>query len=473
MSATPDAERTTRAWTALAVLVGFALRLARPEVHSFWIDEGMTVAIATSDDPFALLRHDSHPPLLFLIVRAWIGAFGQSDLALRLFPALVSCASVLAFAALARAWLGRERAAWAIALHAVSPLLVWYAHEVRMYAFVECAALVVMLVARASWTAPSMPRWIALAAATAVATGLHYYGALAGLVVVAQALVVRGRPRRRTILAAGAGVAVWLPWLLAYLPRQLDGTWPIIAQTSPRDWAELPLRLVAVDLIVLVEHGLGVVGYVLGALCLLGFVAGCARAYAERSTPAVDAAIAALTPIAGAAVLVVCAGGGFQPRYLTTAIPGAIALVALGFAAPRPRVLGRFALAATIACAAATTLLQLSENRREDYRTAAAEILERWRDGDRLLLLVCVPATHVGAAVEHYLRDRPDVLAARLDADAYLSGADRPPSGTRVHVLWRESSLCWEPMHEIETTHAVIERSPGRFRIHRSITTVP
>lgn len=478
MSAEPEADRSDRAWIALAVLVGLALRLARPEVHSFWIDEGMTLRVACAADPFAILHHDSHPPLSFLLVRAWIGLFGESDLALRLLPALVSCSSLLLFVPLARAWTGRERAPFAILLYAVSPLLVWHAHEVRMYAFVECAALCVFHAARAAWSAPSVGRWSALALATAVATGLHYYGALAGLAVVAQAALRPGRAWRLTLLSTGAGVAVWLPWLAAYLPDQQDGSWPVVVRMSPRDLAELPVRLVATDLAVLVEHGLAPVGWILGALCLAAFLAGLARALPRRDGAAADAALAVLVPIVAAVCLALVAGGGFQPRYLTATIPGAIATIACGLLPASPAArwtlrLGRAACAAAIACAATITALQLAENRREDYRTATAEIRESWRAGDRLLLLVCVPEAQVTATVEHYLRDRPDILASRLDAGAYLAGVDRPPPGTRVHVLWREATICWEPMHRLETTHAILERSAARFRIHRLLTLVP
>lgn len=466
-------EHRDRVWIVVAVAVGLALRLARPEVHSFWIDEGMTVRIASAPDPIALLHADSHPPLSFLCVRAWVGAFGTTDFALRLLPALISCVSLCLFVPLARAWLGRERAGWAIALYAVAPLLVWYAHEVRMYAFVECATLAVIHAARRTWAAPSFLRWSLLALGVATATGFHYYGALAGLAVVAQAMSRADRSTIRTAAAAGAGVLVWVPWLSEFLPDQTGGSWPVIVRIAPRDLAELPARLVAVDFAVLVEHGIPLVGWILGAACLAAFAHGAVRGMARREPPHVDAVLAALVPIAAAGLLAQFAGGGFQPRYLTPAIPAVVAVIAAGLVTLRPAALGRAACALTIACAAVVTVLQLSANRREDYRTATAEIRERWRDGDRLLLLVCVPETHVTSAVDHYLRDRPDILASRLDADDYLAGVDRPPPGTRVHVLWREATLCWEPMNRLESTHAIVERSPERFRIHRLLVAVP
>ncbi len=485
MSAGSRAERTHTTWITVAVLVGVVLRLARPDVHSLWIDEGMTVRIALAEHPFEALRADSHPPLVFLLFRIWIRAFGESDTVLRILPALVSCASLCAFVPLARAWLGRERAAWAIALHAVAPLCIWFAHEVRMYAFLECGTLLVLLLARRVWAAPGFGRWCALAAATALATGLHYYGALAGLVVVAQAVRRGRRPAFHTSLAAGLGVLAWTPWLLAFLPAQRSGAWPVIVQTSARDFAEIPARLLAVDFVELTEPHLEFVGYGLGALALGGtllalFQAVLTRIRRARSSvldevprPDADALLAFVVPIAAAWILATFAGGGFQPRYLTPAIPGCVAVVVGGLFVLRPAWLARAACAAAIVCCATMVVLQLRQNRREDYRSACAEIREQWRDGDRLLLLVCVPASHSGATVDHYLRDRPDILAAQIDMDAYLSGASRPPAGTRLHVVWREATVCWEPMHELESSHAILERSAGRFRIHRLLTTVP
>lgn len=462
-----------RGWTALAVGIGLVLRLARPEVHSLWIDEGMTVRIATASDPFAYLRVDSHPPLSFLLLRAWIGVFGESDLALRLLPSCVSCLALIAFVPTAGRWIGRERATWATCLYAVSPLLVWYAHEVRMYAFVELATLAVFAAAHWAWTRPSVARWCVLAFATACATGLHYYGALAALAVLVQSAFDRTRSKTWTLLAVSAGVLAWTPWFVEYLPLQRSGTWPLIVQTSLRDFAELPARLVATDLHVLVEQELEFVGWILGAACLFGFVVGCARALARRSPTGLDALLAACVPIAAAWILTMFAGGGFQPRYLTPAIPGVIACIAIGLLALRPRMLARTVFVTTIACAALITTLHLSENRREDYRSACTEIRERWLPGDRLMLLVCVPPTHVGATVDHYLRDRPDILASEIESEPILAGIERPPPGTRIHVLWREATICWEPRARVQDALTILEEVPARFRIHRLLTVVP
>ncbi len=471
--------RRSRDAVRIALIVGVLLRLVRPEVHSFWFDEGATLLAAQAPDLLAFLRHDSHPPLAFLLVRAWSAVFGQGDFALRLLPALAACLALLLFAPLARRWLGERRAPWAVALYAVSPLLVWYAHEVRMYAFVELATLVVLHAALWLWRAPGQSRWIAVTAAVAVVTGLHYYGALAGLAVCAQA-ALRYAKRRLALLdvlvtaaACALGVGVWTPWLVTILPAQYANEWPRIALFGWREVAEMPVRLVAVDLIVLVEHGVPWIGWVLGALCSLGPVVWFLRTAVRFNQGALDALCVAFVPLLAALVLAWLVNGGFQPRYLTVAAPGMIACVAGGIATLPPAWLGRAAGSVLLAAALATTVLQLAGNRREDYRTACAEIVERWQSGDRLLVIACVPRPYVRATVEHYLRDRPDILGATIDAEAYLDGGDRPPSGTRLHVLWRSATICWEPFGRLRSTHVFEEESEARFRITRFLTRVP
>lgn len=473
MSSDPRESSTVRRLTWVAVAIGFALRLARPEVHSLWIDEGMTVAIAEAADPFAYFAYDSHPPLSFLAFRVWIACFGTSDLALRLLPALVACGSLVLFAQLARRWLGPERSVWAVATYAVAPILVGYAHEVRMYAFVELAALLVFTAAYAARAKPTVVRWSLLALATATATGLHYYGALAGLACITQALVSRDRTWIRVGIATGTGVLVWIPWIHSKVPMQMNNSWPIMVKDTGRDWLELPGRLIASDFIVLPEHGVSAIGWILGALALIGLILGSLRAVSRRSWTDIDVVLAVGVPVLAAFAIAKLLGGGFQPRYLTPAIPGAIALITLGLASIRPVLLARTAAAALIVCAGVMSVLQLSENRREDYRSATQEIRERWRDGDRLLLLVCVPDVYVSATVDHYLRDRPDILAARLDAESYLAGVSRPPAGTRVHVIWREATVCSQPMVRLAASHTFLEDSGPRFRIHRRLTQVP
>jgi hypothetical protein len=186
-----------------------------------------------------------------------------------------------------------------------------------------------------------------------------------------------------------------------------------------------------------------------------------------------EALCAAVVPVVASLILAASVRGGFQPRYLLTAVPGTIACIACGLSSLRPPWLARASGGILLACALALSVLQLAENRREDYRSACREIEERWQPGDRLLVICCVPKPYVLATVDHYLRERPDILESALDADAYLAGREPLPAGTRIHVIWREATICWQPFDDLRRTHRFVEESPPRFRIHRILAVAP
>ena len=60
--------------TALAVVVGVALRFAPRS--GLWLDEALTVNIASLPigEISDALRRDGHPPLFYVLLHGWIGA---------------------------------------------------------------------------------------------------------------------------------------------------------------------------------------------------------------------------------------------------------------------------------------------------------------------------------------------------------------------------------------------------------------
>ena len=123
---------------ALVCLGALALRLWGLTRQSLWEDELFSVKYAGIDAPLTWggLRVNLHGPLHAAFLYLWCSLFGWSELALRLPQALVSAASVAVLFRVARPVFGEGRAlAGAIAL-AINPFHIWYAQEVRNYAFV-------------------------------------------------------------------------------------------------------------------------------------------------------------------------------------------------------------------------------------------------------------------------------------------------------------------------------------------------
>src|SRR5437868_6293786 len=84
-----------------AIIVGLALRLVDLGRESFWLDEAGRAAIAAlplGDIPRAVAVIELSPPLYHLLLHGWIQLFGDGDVAVRLFSA------VLVFPTVPLAW---------------------------------------------------------------------------------------------------------------------------------------------------------------------------------------------------------------------------------------------------------------------------------------------------------------------------------------------------------------------------------
>ena len=111
----------------------------------------------------------------------------------------------------------------------------------------------------------------------------------------------------------------------------------------------------------------------------------------------------------------------------------------------------------------------MQANLREDYRAAAAELVAAWEPGDRFVAVTGTVSASTDGALLHYLRERPDVLAARIDEPSLERSvaAQRPFEG-RLHVIYRarpyaEARLAW-----VEQRFELIARGETRFGIdHR------
>jgi len=125
------------------LLLGLGLRLARLTFQPLWWDEGYSLYFATL--PLAeMVRQtavDIHPPLYYALLHGWIALVGAAPAAVRTFSVLVGLAAIPLAFALARRMVGKEAGWAAAAVTALSPFLIFYSQEVRMYALVTTLGL--------------------------------------------------------------------------------------------------------------------------------------------------------------------------------------------------------------------------------------------------------------------------------------------------------------------------------------------
>ncbi|MEZ4830468.1 MAG: glycosyltransferase family 39 protein [Caldilineaceae bacterium] len=127
----------------LILAVAALTRFWRLGYHSLWFDEAVSLiwagadAVYTWDKTFALVE-EKHPPAYYLTLHFWqrfldLFGLGQNDIALRALGSLLGVLTVLGVLLLVTRLSGRRVALLAGLLVALSPALVWYSQELRMF----------------------------------------------------------------------------------------------------------------------------------------------------------------------------------------------------------------------------------------------------------------------------------------------------------------------------------------------------
>ena len=189
-------------WVAVATLLGIAVRCVWLDHPRLWMDE-LTSVLYTRESWSSLLgpmgRVDVHPPLYYLLQKAWL-IFGDSPLAMRSLPALLGSACIPLLYLIGRRVIGVRVGIVAALLMTTAPLHVEQARQLRMYSLLTLAALIAiagLVHAMSAWDRDqqlgSMRRrgaaWIVYAAGSILAFYAHSTAVLLPLVVM---LVVTG-----------------------------------------------------------------------------------------------------------------------------------------------------------------------------------------------------------------------------------------------------------------------------------------
>jgi uncharacterized membrane protein len=207
----------------LVSLLGLAVRGLLLDFTPLWSDEAFMAILMRRSLPAIIdvVHNDNHPPLQYLLVWATT-RLGNSAVWLRLPSVLAGTAAVPLAAALGRR-VGGDRAGIASgAVVAVTPLLVLWSRDARMYAL---ATSMILAMALALWRAverPSPGRVVLYGLTVLVGLYSHYLVALAVPAHLVAAAVFL-RPSRtaasRVVVAAGLAGAALVPWLVYASPQ--------------------------------------------------------------------------------------------------------------------------------------------------------------------------------------------------------------------------------------------------------------
>ncbi len=218
-------KRWSRLWLLLIIILAAILRFPTLGTSSLWFDEAISYLAASL--PINLILNNavqsSHPPLYYLLLKAWTFAFPDSDSSLRVLGLVWNLLLIPAAYLLVRELNGRRVVAiLACLLIAISPFHILYSHEVRMY------TMLMFLVTLGTYTYLRAVRedrwywWLIFAVVFAMAVFTHVFAWLA-LFALGIYTIVRFRRSSITakfIVIGTLLVIIFLPWLLQMMNEQ-------------------------------------------------------------------------------------------------------------------------------------------------------------------------------------------------------------------------------------------------------------
>jgi hypothetical protein len=204
---------------------------------SFWYDEVVTMRLSRAGSPAALVERlfqidATRAPLHPILLQAWLKMFGTSETSARSLSVVCGVATIMLIFFIGRIVFDAPTGVWAAWLGTLSPILIVYAREARMYAwlvlltcFAWFALLTLLRAFSTAWTAAYGLSLVALAYS-------HPLGLVMGA-TLALASLIGARARcggiRHWLLVHLGALLLVLPWAGNYFdhpPEFLSGRPP-------------------------------------------------------------------------------------------------------------------------------------------------------------------------------------------------------------------------------------------------------
>lgn len=230
-------------WIIFAIAAAYSLAMWLGMQQSVWFDEAYSITLAKQSygDMIHSTAIDVHPPLYYIILKAWSQLFGMGEFALRSLSAILAAGAAGMGLVFVRRVFGMRAMVLTTPLLLLSPLLVRYGFELRMYALGSLITITATYVlVRASQATGDRKLWWWIGYAVLVALGMYtlYYMAFVWIAHSAWLLYRYFKAKPRTaflkqpwVWAFAGAVVLYLPWLPSFIEQQKD---PALSGISQR-----------------------------------------------------------------------------------------------------------------------------------------------------------------------------------------------------------------------------------------------
>lgn len=187
------------------VSIGFYLRFHNITAREFWYDEAFSGIVVRYNwnDMLSKSLQDVHPPAYYIALKAWSGAFGTSELALRSLSLLFGVATIPLVYLLARRLSNETTALVAAILVTFNPFLIAYSQEARSYAMFGFIALVAIYLL--------VIKQYFLASILILIAFLTHYGFAFGIILLPMLVGLNIKGLIKTFFIPLIGFLLWIP----------------------------------------------------------------------------------------------------------------------------------------------------------------------------------------------------------------------------------------------------------------------
>ena len=202
------------------------------------LDEATSVLFASK--PLAelvrSLSRDSSPPLYFVLLRAWMSVFGDTEYSVRFLSAVLGALLPPTLYVATSRLFGRPAGIFAAVFALLNPLHVFYSQQTRMYSLLPLLSLSFSMALIDASRAQLATRWALVGVLGAAMLWTHNYGLFVICAAPGFCLALTPPPRLRTLSGLGFALlltlALYAPWLPVLLQQRGSGVASVGRQPS-------------------------------------------------------------------------------------------------------------------------------------------------------------------------------------------------------------------------------------------------
>ncbi|MDK2898830.1 MAG: mannosyltransferase [Patescibacteria group bacterium] len=234
----------TKDWIIILIsLIVFAfITFLTISKFSIWFDEAFGAYLSHFSflDIAKYTASDVHPPLYYWLLKLWSAIFGNNEIAIRSMSAFFGGVSIVIGYLLINRLFDKKVARISLIFMVLSPMLVRYSQEARMYTMVTAIALAATYTLTFAITTKKKLPWIIYGILISLGMWTHYFSALVWISHwIWRADIIRRVSRkgefiksfftREWIMAHVVAIALFVPWVPSFIYQvlnvQVNGFW--------------------------------------------------------------------------------------------------------------------------------------------------------------------------------------------------------------------------------------------------------